>query len=134
MGSEKTIGRGLIGALLLMFFSGCIAGDTWLAVRAKTELGSGRILLLDVRSEADFRKEHIPGAQSLPLNSEAFEEFLRKPLPEAQILIYCASGKRSRQALERFREAGITNAADLSGGISAWKRAGYPLEGEVQSR
>ena len=74
--------------------------------------------LIDVRTPAEFADGHIPGAVCFP-NEDILPEF---PLPfekDAEILVYCHSGRRSAEAAEKLKHMGYTNVADL-GGIVNW--------------
>lgn len=76
------------------------------------------IILLDVRTQAEFDEGHIPGAVCLP-NEDITADL---PLPfdkDAEILVYCRSGRRSAQAAEKLADMGYTYVADF-GGIIDW--------------
>ena len=76
------------------------------------------VILLDVRSQEEYDGGHIPGAACFP-NEDILPEF---PLPfekDAEILVYCRSGRRSAEAAEKLKHMGYTNVADL-GGIVNW--------------
>ena len=75
-------------------------------------------ILLDVRTQEEYDGGHIPGAVCFP-NEDILPEF---PLPfekDAEILVYCRSGRRSAEAAEKLAEMGCTNVADF-GGILNW--------------
>ena len=79
------------------------------------------IILLDVRTQAEYDGGHIPGAVCLP-NEDIQPEL---PLPfekDAEILVYCRSGRRSAEAAGKLAEMGYTNVADF-GGIQNWPEA-----------
>ena len=44
-----------------------------------------------------------------------------------RIVFFCAFGERSAMAVTAAKEAGLTNAAHIAGGIDAWKKAGGPV-------
>ena len=44
-------------------------------------------------------------------------------------MFYCAYGERSAMAVQAAREAGLTNACHIKGGLDAWKKADGPVEG-----
>lgn len=83
--------------------------------------------LLDVREPDEWRAGHIAGAQHIPLGQ------LRTRLAELPkdrtILAVCRSGSRSDSAARGLRTHGYT-VENLEGGVTAWKRAGLPLEAE----
>ena len=85
---------------------------------AKEKLTRGNVLLLDVRTQAEFASGHIEGAVCLA-NEEITTE---SPLPEdkeTEIILYCRSGVRSKQAACKLEKMGYVNLYDL-GAISNW--------------
>jgi rhodanese-related sulfurtransferase len=82
-------------------------------------------LLLDVRQPEEYRSGHIHGAKLIPLNQLMQHQ---KELPrERPIICVCHSGNRSRTATRQLVAAGFS-AANLKGGMNAWKRAGLPIK------
>ena len=76
------------------------------------------LILLDVRTQAEFEQGHIPGAVCLP------NEMIAADMPflfgkDAEILLYCRSGRRSADAAKKLRDMGFTNVFDF-GGIIDW--------------
>lgn len=77
------------------------------------------IILVDVRTEDEYKEEHIPGALLLPvdnLESLAPEMISDK---EAVYIIYCRSGNRSATAAQQLIDLGYQNIYDM-GGIIDW--------------
>ena len=88
---------------------------TQLAGRMK----EGNMVLLDVRTAAEFQSGHIKGAVHIPvmeLNARAAE--LRKH-GEREIVCYCQSGSRSLMAAARLKKLGF-QSSNLEGGIAEW--------------
>ena len=76
------------------------------------------LILLDVRTQEEFEQGHIPGAVCLPV------EMIAADMPflfgkDAEILLYCRSGRRSADAAKKLRDMGFTNVFDF-GGIIDW--------------
>ena len=76
------------------------------------------LILLDVRTQEEFEQGHIPGAVCLP------NEMIAADMPflfgkDAEILLYCRSGRRSADAAKKLRDMGFTNVFDF-GGIIDW--------------
>ena len=92
---------------------------TLTAEEAKARLDEDdSIILLDVRTQEEFDEGHIPGAVCLP--SEDISAAL--PLPfekDAEIFVYCRSGRRSAEAAGKLADMGYANVADF-GGIIDW--------------
>lgn len=76
-------------------------------------------VILDVRTEEEFAQGHIPGAMLIP--DYAIREEAEKALPDkdALILVYCRSGRRSKNAAQILAELGYTNIREF-GGILDW--------------
>jgi len=84
------------------------------------------ILLVDVRETSEFEIEHIPGALLLPLSS--FDPEIFPSLPGKKVVLHCAVGKRSAAAGKMLLKEGHQDVIHLTGGIEAWKAAGYATE------
>ena len=87
---------------------------------AKNIMDSGEdYILLDVREQYEFDEGHIPGAILIPHEqiTEKAEEMLHQK--DAQILVYCRSGRRSKIASEALAKLGYTNIKEF-GGIIDW--------------
>ena len=76
-------------------------------------------ILLDVRSEAEFKEQHIKGAILFPVAEIKGKAANKLPDKNALILIYCRSGIRSKDAANQLISIGYTNVYDF-GGIIGW--------------
>ncbi|MCR6110091.1 sulfurtransferase TusA family protein [Bacillus sp. A301a_S52] len=76
------------------------------------------IVLLDVREEAEYLFNHIPGALSIPLGE--LEDRLHELDKESQIFIVCRTGSRSDLASQKLTEKGFTNVTNVVPGMSDW--------------
>ena len=93
------------------------------------------LVLLDVRTEAEFQAGHIKGAQWLPRGKLEYsiQELVKEP--DSRIVLYCRTGGRSALATLTLRDMGYTNVVDLEGGFKNWVAEGntyYNLHGENQ--
>lgn len=87
---------------------------------AKERLDSGdTLILLDVRTQSEFDEGHIPGAVCLPNEDIGSEMPDSLPDKDAEILLYCRSGRRSKEAAEKLVDMGYTAVYDF-GGIIDW--------------
>ena len=92
---------------------------------AKTALNTDKnIILLDVRTPAEYRQGHIPNSTLIPVDEfqKALNELKNK---DAKIFVYCRSGARSATASKMLANWGYTDVSNVLGGISAWK---YEIE------
>ena len=90
------------------------------AAEAKARMDSGDpVIVLDVRTQEEFEERRIPGAILLPNEEIGVEPPALLPDRSSEILIYCRSGNRSRQAAEKLVQMGYTRVYDF-GGINSW--------------
>ena len=76
-------------------------------------------ILLDVRTEEEYAEGHIPGAINIP-NEDIGTDELPQLSDKAQvILVYCRSGRRSKEAAEKLAALGYTHILEM-GGIMTW--------------
>lgn len=76
------------------------------------------VILLDVRTEAEFNQGHISGAVCLPVD-KIWSDTQIVSEKDAEIIVYCQSGSRSARAAKKLAGMGYTQVYDM-GGISAW--------------
>lgn len=85
---------------------------------------AGDVVVLDVRSPAEFAQGHVPGAMNLPLDDlpQAAARFAGQ-----DVVTVCQAGGRSAMAA-RILDAANARAWSLTGGTQAWLQAGHPIE------
>jgi rhodanese-related sulfurtransferase len=86
------------------------------------------VVVLDVRTIAEFEKGCIPGAKNLDINSPRFGERLAELDRSKTYLVNCAVGMRSARACKRMASLGFTNVFDLADGFDGWSKARKPVE------
>ena len=87
----------------------------------------GGLVVVDVRTPAEFAAGHLAGAIDVDLQSGTFAADVAKLDPRAVYFVYCHSGHRSAQAVTVMQQQGFTSIYELQGGIEAWLGAGLPL-------
>lgn len=82
------------------------------------------LIVVDVRSAAEFEGLHIKGSYNvpLPLLSEHADELAERL--GRHVVLVCQSGVRAGQARTRLNTAGLENAVVLTGGVPAFESAG----------
>jgi rhodanese-related sulfurtransferase len=86
---------------------------------------AGEVMLVDVRTEAEFATGAIAGAKFLPLH---MLPLAGDQIPaDKPVVFYCRSGARSAQACAFMTTKGYDNVYNLQGGVMAWARAGLAL-------
>ena len=76
-------------------------------------------LIVDVRRPDEFAEGHIEGAINVP--NEGIAEEMPEELPDKDqlLLIYCRTGRRSKEASEKLAKIGYKNVYEF-GGINTW--------------
>ena len=95
-------------------------------IKARLDRGE-RFLLVDVREECEYARDHLPGAVHLGKGIIERDIETRVPDPGAEIVLYCGGGFRSALAADNLRKMGYTNVLSMDGGIRDWRDKGYPL-------
>ena len=102
------------------FFSKIMGGNTISAQEAHQRIGQEKnLVLLDVRTQAEYRQMRIKGAKLIPVDeieNRAPAELSDKNVP---ILVYCQSGARAASAVRTLSRIGYTNVQSF-GGIMNW--------------
>jgi rhodanese-related sulfurtransferase len=96
------------------------------AVKTRMDRGD-RFVLVDVREESEFAKDHLPGA--IHLGKGVIERDIEARVPEldTEMILYCGGGFRSALAADNLQMMGYTNVISMDGGIRDWREKGYPL-------
>ena len=81
-------------------------------------------IILDVRRPDEYSEGHIPGAINVPNEEIGSAEIAELPDKSQLILVYCRSGRRSKEASEKLVKLGYTGIVEF-GGIQDY-------EGEIQ--
>jgi rhodanese-related sulfurtransferase len=89
-----------------------------------------KFLLVDVREESEFAKDHLPGAIHLGKGIIERDIEARVANLDAEIVLYCGGGFRSALAADNLQKMGYTNVISMDGGIREWREKGYPLTKE----
>jgi rhodanese-related sulfurtransferase len=95
-------------------------------VKARMDRGD-KFVLVDVREESEFAKDHLPGA--VHLGKGVIERDVEARVPElgTELVLYCGGGFRSALAADNLQKMGYTNVISMDGGIRDWREKGYPL-------
>ena len=76
-------------------------------------------IILDVRTQVEYNAGHIPDAICIPNESIGTDEIPQLPDKKQLILVYCRSGRRSKEASQKLADLGYTNIVEF-GGIIDW--------------
>ena len=89
-------------------------------------------VLLDVRENDEVRTGYIDGSVAIPRGFLEFQVGGKIPQTDKEVIVYCAGGARSLLAAQVLRSMGYDNVSSMSGGVTRWKDAGFPLQRDRQ--
>jgi len=94
----------------------------------KAALDQGKsFLLIDVREESEYAKDHLPGAIHLGKGIIERDIEARAPDTSTPIVLYCGGGFRSALAADNLQKMGYTDVLSMDGGIREWREKSLPL-------
>ncbi len=117
----------LITVLFTAIFLTCCAGEGGSTAYRQVSVAEAKqimreqegYIILDVRRPDEYAEGHIPNAINIPNESIGGEEIARLPDKSQLILVYCRSGRRSKEAAGKLSKLGYTNIVEF-GGILDW--------------
>jgi phage shock protein E len=101
-------------------------GPTVDVATVKALQGRSDVVVLDVREQSEYDAGHIAGVKLIPMGTVANR--LNEIPKDKPVIVTCHSGNRSGQVTDFLRQQGYTNVHNMTGGITAWQQAGYPVE------
>lgn len=120
----------LVAGLLLLAACGSSSGanGSTLGVDDFARLvATDGVVVLDVRTPAEFDSGHLAGAVNIDVEQPDFGTKIADLDTSASYAVYCRSGNRSSVATAAMKDAGFTHVQDLKGGVTAWSQAGQPV-------
>jgi len=97
----------------------------------KSRLDRGdKFVLVDVREESEWQKDHLPGA--IHMSKGVIERDVEQKVPDlnSEMVLYCGGGFRSALAADNLQKMGYTNVISMDGGVRGWREKNYPMTKE----
>lgn len=116
--------KAIIALLLMALFlpaAICEAAYTQISQEeaAKIMAEETGFIVLDVRTQEEYDEAHIPGAVNIANETIGTDEIPELPDKDQVLLVYCRSGRRSKEASEKLAALGYTHVLEF-GGIITW--------------
>ncbi len=121
------VGVLLLGAVVLRHRMGP-RGPEMSTAQLAQRLGQTDCVVLDVRSDNEYRSGAIPGALHIPYRQVADRLAELEPHRDCDMVVYCAAGIRARIAQNTLTQAGFTRVYHLVGDMAVWTRENRPIE------
>jgi phage shock protein E len=113
-----------VAIVFFMAFKGIRQSNAFLNLDVKSFaekiMKDKEVIILDVRTPAEFAEGAIKGAINIDVNASNFKEKVSTLDKEKSYLIYCRSGMRSVKACNIMSENGYRQLFNLLGGYQAW--------------
>ena len=95
-------------------------------VKARLDRGD-KFVLVDVREESEYAKDHLPGA--IHLGKGVIERDIEQRVPELDtpLVLYCGGGYRSALAADNLQKMGYSDVLSMDGGIRGWREKRFPV-------
>lgn len=121
--------------LSALLFSGCVASHNSAGSYRQISMEQAvrmmeretDYVILDVRTPEEYAAGHIPNAINIPNETIGASEISALPDKDQLILVYCRSGRRSKEAAQKLVSLGYTSIVEF-GGILDW--TGETVRGE----
>ncbi len=123
----------LVGLIIisgvLLFFPKVLSRDNKVLGSKEVTLLINRepAMLVDVRSEADFRAGHITNAINIPLDQIEVQINKITSNSKKNIIVYCQKGVRSAQEFRLLNKLGLPKLYTIEGGLDAWLKNNLPI-------
>jgi rhodanese-related sulfurtransferase len=118
-------------ALSAVVLTGCSNGNestmTLDAVGFQAKTQEAGVVILDVRTKAEFDEGQIANAININVESNEFLSEISKLDKSKTYAVYCRSGRRSADALAKMTNEQFISLSHLDGGVIDWTNAGLPL-------
>ncbi len=85
-----------------------------------TRMQEPGIVLLDVRTEDEYVRGHIPNAINMDFYNPNFKTDIKKLDKDKSYLIYCAAGGRSKKTSRLLKDNGFNKVHNLQQGFNNW--------------
>ena len=93
------------------------------ADKLKNLMQNADLKIFDIREPDEYQREHIIGAQNIPLSVLESYDF-NNIKDTGTIVFYCQAGNSTRQCEPKLQGLPFQQVMILDGGISAWKKIG----------
>jgi rhodanese-related sulfurtransferase len=88
---------------------------------------NNNIVLLDVRTEAEYNAGHLAGAINISHDTIKENLALLAQYKESDVVVYCRSGRRAVVAIDVLTKNGFSNLQHLTGDMNGWLEAKLPV-------
>ncbi len=85
-------------------------------------------LVLDIRSEENFKDGHIINAMNIPAAKLQESVSSLEKYKDSPVVLYCQNGGEASRLLKFMKQSGFSKLYFLKGGLMAWQNANFPVD------
>ena len=90
-------------------------------------------IVLDVRTDEEFKSGHLQGAINMNVNDPDFAERIKQLDTTQPVFVYCLAGGRSAKAADILKDMGFPAVYNMEGGMSRWTSENRMVESPAGS-
>jgi rhodanese-related sulfurtransferase len=114
-------------AALVLIIAGCSAGITREDLLRQMQAGTAP-LVVDVRSQGEYDRDHLPGAVHIPFYSISSGLSALNYGKKQPVVLYCEHGPRAGIAGFSLYLSGYDTVYSLEGHMKGWRKSAFPVE------
>ena len=117
-------------SLALIFSLNSISAELWTVSELNERISKLKhdLVLLDVRTQAEFDSGHILNAINISHEQVLESPELMSEYKDSQMVVFCRSGVRAGKVILLLESLGFEGIIDIDGDMLAWSEAGYRME------
>ena len=117
-------------ALALIFSLNSTSAELWTVSELNESITKldHELVLLDVRTQAEYDSGHILNAINIPHEQILEDPELLAEYKDSQMVVFCRSGGRAGKVIQLLESIGFEDIIDIDGDMLAWSEAGYRME------
>ena len=117
-------------AFALIFSLNSISAELWTVSKLNESISKldHEIVLLDVRTQAEYDSGHILNAINISHEQILKDSELLAEYKDSQMVVFCRSGVRAGKVIQLLESIGFEDIIDIDGDMLSWSEAGYPME------
>jgi len=116
-----------LALLIIVPVAGCATGITRDDLLKEMQ-ADAPLLVVDVRSQGEYDRDHVPGAVHIPFSSIGSGLNARGYSKQDPVVLYCEHGPRSGIAGFSLYLSGYEKVYSLEGNMKAWRKNEFPIE------
>ncbi len=117
----------IIGIMLVIVVAGCATGITRENLFQEMQ-GDNPPLVVDVRSQGEYDRDHVPGAVHIPFYSIGSGLKAIGHAKQYPVVLYCEHGPRAGIAGLSLFLSGYERVYSLEGSMKGWRKSEFPIE------